>query len=44
MTITLPHLGKRTITEDPKQPGHYLWLDSFGWHDCSITEDKFIKG
>jgi hypothetical protein len=41
--ITLPHLGTRQIAPHPREPGHYLWLDAFGWHDCSRSEDEFIN-
>jgi hypothetical protein len=41
--VTLPVLGKRSIVAHPHEKGHYLWLDSFGWHDCSPKEDEAIK-
>lgn len=41
--IHLPHLGKRTVREVKKEPGHWEWLDFFGWHDCSPDEDKLCN-
>jgi len=41
--VRFPFLGEREIREDDKEPGHFLWLSSFGWHDCSRSEDKLSQ-
>jgi hypothetical protein len=40
--INLPWLGRVRVTMDPFEPGHFWWLDGFGWHDCSDREDQYI--
>ena len=40
--IKLPVLGQVRVTMDPLEPGHYWWLNDFGWHDCSADEDQYI--
>jgi hypothetical protein len=42
--VTLPHLGTVLVTPCPGRPGHFLWLDGFGWHDCVPAEDALILG
>lgn len=42
MRVFLPYLGERFVREDPKEPGHFWWLSSFGWHDCTREEDLLI--
>ena len=39
--VLLPHLGMRIVIEINK--GHFLWLDSFGWHDCTPAEDVIVE-
>jgi len=41
--INLPNIGVTYIMADSKEPGHFLWLSRFGWHDCSVSEDQFIS-
>lgn len=43
LRVHLPHLGLRTVAEDRLHPGHYLWLDMLGWHDCAVMEDALIR-
>jgi len=40
--LVLPVLGKVTIKADPKETGHYLWWNRFGWSDCNPLEDRHI--
>jgi hypothetical protein len=42
LQVTLPVQGLVKVSEDSKEPGHYWWQSSFGWHDCTRTEDQAI--
>lgn len=33
----------RTIRPSQKEPGHWMVVSSFGWHDCSPLEDEKIN-
>jgi len=39
----LPVIGNKPVREDPHEPGHWLWQDFFGWHDCLPSEDRAIN-
>ena len=41
MRINLPHLGMRDVVL--LRDGHFLWMDAFGWHDCSPSEDVICQ-
>jgi hypothetical protein len=41
--VVLPVLGRCTVAEVKNEPGHYLWLDLMGWHDCTRGEDAIIR-
>ncbi len=41
--VVLPHLGRVLVHEVNREPGHFVWLDSFGWHDCLPTEDVLAR-
>jgi hypothetical protein len=41
LQFTFPILGTRNIWQT-REAGHFMWQDSFGWHDCSPTEDTLI--
>lgn len=41
--VNLGVLGWRHVQEVPSEPGHFLWWDSFGWHDCTREEDQRVR-
>ncbi len=41
--VDLPGLGVRPVRPCSYEPGHWLWLSSFGWHDCTPTEDQLCR-
>lgn len=43
MVVDLGTLGKRPVARAPREAGHWLWLNRFGWHDCSPAEDVRCK-
>jgi len=43
MHIKLPALGRVAVTESVREPGHFLWMSLFGWHDCTTREDAIIR-
>ena len=38
----IPFIGGKPITDSPHENGHWLWMDGFGWHDCTTKEDAEI--
>lgn len=40
--VDLGIIGKRWVAPASREPGHYLWLSVFGWHDCTWQEDAII--
>ncbi len=41
--VNLGILGWRNVRPAPREPGHFLWWDSFGWHDCTREEDQRVR-
>ncbi len=41
--VVLPHLGRVLVHEVKREPGHFVWLDGFGWHDCLPIEDVLAR-
>jgi hypothetical protein len=38
----LPGLGVRVVRRLPN--GDWLWLSSFGWHNCTRNENALLEG
>ena len=42
MRVPLPH-GVFAFVPVAREPGHFLWLDLLGWHDCTLREDAIVN-